>query len=75
MNMKSIYRKIAKEEGITPEEVKKQMQAAIDDAYLNANNTTEISHFQQSIPFQGKTPTPEELITSIAENFYSKKRG
>ena len=75
MNMKSIYRKIAKEEGITPEEVKKHMQAAIDDAYLNAKKTSDISLFQRSIPFQGKTPTPEELILSIAENFYpSKKR-
>lgn len=33
MNMRKIYRKVAKEYGVSVEEVKREMQAAITDAY------------------------------------------
>ncbi|MCO5384513.1 sporulation initiation factor Spo0A C-terminal domain-containing protein [Desulfosporosinus sp.] len=33
MNMRNIYRKIAKEHGVTVAEVKREMQAAIDFVY------------------------------------------
>ncbi len=75
MNMRSIYRKIAKEQGITVEEVKRQMQAAIDDAYLKSNKAEGVSHFQKSIPYQGQIPTTEEFIASIADKILLQKKG
>lgn len=38
MNMRKIYRKVAKEYGVSVEEVKREMQAAITDAYTNPLN-------------------------------------
>lgn len=43
MNMRKIYRKVAKEYGVSVEEVKREMQAAITDAYTNPLNNNEIS--------------------------------
>lgn len=42
MNMRKIYRKVAKEYGVSVEEVKREMQAAITDAYTNPLNNNEI---------------------------------
>lgn len=42
MNMRKIYRKVAKEYGVSVEEVKREMQAAITDAYTNPLNNNGI---------------------------------
>ena len=44
MSMRKIYRKIAREHGVSPKEVREEMQAAIMQAYQNPpdDNITEI---------------------------------
>lgn len=69
-NMKDfqqILAQIAKEHGTTPEEVLREMQAAIDTAY--ASPTAEQKNIQDAIPAQGDRPTPEELVSHLASLF------
>ena len=60
MNMRKIYRKVAKEYGVSVEEVKREMQAAITDAYTNPLNNNEISrtspHCGWSLYAEGRFP-------------------
>ena len=66
MNMCDIYRKIARENGVSVEEVKREMQAAINEAYKNPS--PEAAMQQAAIPRSGKVPTPDELIRyAVAE--------
>lgn len=59
MNMRKIYRKVAKEYGVSVEEVKREMQAAITDAYTNPLNNNEITKaYQSRVPCKGEIPTP-----------------
>ena len=68
MNMRKIYRKVAKEYGVSVEEVKREMQAAITDAYTNPLNNNEITKaYQSRVPCTGEIPTPEELIRHLSE--------
>lgn len=62
MSMRSIYRKIAKEHGVTITEVKHDMQAAIDDAYQHPPDDGITVAYQNRIPRKGETPTAEEVI-------------
>lgn len=52
MNRK-IYRQIAKKHGVSLKEVKRDMQASIDEAYKNPNP------FARSVPSKGDKPTAE----------------
>ena len=55
MNMRKIYRKVAKEYGVSVEEVKREMQAAITDAYTNPLNNNEITKaYQSRVPCKGE---------------------
>jgi len=56
-NMKKVYRKIAKQNGITVEEVKREMREAISAAYVNPN------FYARCIPCKGSIPTPDEFIS------------
>ena len=68
MNMRKIYRKVAKEYGVSVEEVKREMQAAITDAYTNPLNNNGITKtYQSRVPCKGEIPTPEELIRNLSE--------
>ena len=68
MNMRKIYRKVAKEYGVSVEEVKREMQAAITDAYTNPLNNNGITKtYQSRVPCKGAIPTPEELIRPLSE--------
>lgn len=63
MNMRKIYRKIAKENGVSVQEVRREMQAAITEAYTDPLNNNEITKaYQNRVPRKGEIPTPEELI-------------
>ena len=57
---RKIYKKIARKYGVTVEEVRRDMQAAIDEAYKNPN------WYARCVYCAGDKPTPEELITHIA---------
>jgi len=66
MSMRNIYRKIAKEHGVTVAEVKREMQAAIDYVYKKIDKSESEKIMQESIPRKGGIPTTEEFIKSLA---------
>lgn len=63
MTFQETIEQIARENGITPEAVLTEIQAAIDEAY---ENPTERERLVQNAMFQGRRPTPEELVSHIA---------
>lgn len=63
MNMKKIYKKVAKQYGVSVQEVEREIQAAIMDAYANpmrADGVTQV--YQDKVPRRGEIPTPDEVI-------------
>lgn len=65
MNMGSIYRRIAKENGVSVEEVKRDMQTAIEYAYKN-NCTGENDRKRLKYELGKRVPSNEEFITYVA---------
>lgn len=53
---RSVLRKIAKQNGVTVAEVRREMQRAIEAAYENPNAAA------LAVPRKGDVPTPEEFI-------------
>lgn len=67
MGMRQIYRKIAKENGVSVKEVKADMQAAINEAYRNPPNDGGVTAaYQRKVPRKGEIPTPDEVIRYVA---------
>jgi len=67
MNKKKINRslkKIAKREGVSVEEVRREIELAINLAQKNPD--PKIQKFWNSLPGEGVKPTQEEIITHIA---------
>lgn len=62
MSMRKIYRKIARKHGITVEEVKREMQSAIDETYNNSNYDDVTKAYQDKVPRKGEVPTADEFI-------------
>lgn len=62
MTKKQIYKKIAKEEGCTWQEVRNEMQKALNHAYENPNASVLNIVRQGEIEKKGEIPTPEEFI-------------
>lgn len=62
MNMRKIYRKIARENHVSVQEVKEEMQKAIDQAWTNPNKTAEQTAMQKEVNAKGEIPTVEEVI-------------
>jgi len=58
---KSIYKEIAKKYGVSVDEVKKDMEEAISEAYLNPTLSA------KSVPRKGEIPTVDEFIGYIVE--------
>lgn len=65
MSMRNIYRRIAKEQGVTVADVKKDMQEAIDCAYKKQNKTIDEIINQASVPCKGEIPTTEEFMQYV----------
>ena len=59
-----IFKKIAKENGTTPEDVRLEMQQAIDAAY--AQKDTSVQSPWDALMFESGKPTPEEFILQLA---------
>ena len=57
---RSDYKKIAKKHGVSIQEVKRDMQAAVDAAYVNP------AFHAQCVCSKGATPTVDELVTHVA---------
>lgn len=56
---------IGEREGISPEEVGREIQKAIDAAFYNLDSRAEAEWAK--IPCKGDCPTPEELIAYMNE--------
>ena len=68
MSMRSIYRKVARKYGVSAQEVRKEIQATITEAYTNPLNQNEITKaYQNRVPCKGEIPTPEEMIRYLAK--------
>ena len=73
MNLKKIYRKIAKEYGVSEEEVRNDIEKAIDFAFRESNKSKELIEFQNKIPSAQDIPTPEEFISYVVMSVRNKK--
>lgn len=71
MNMRSIYRKIAKEHGVSVMQVKRDMQAAIDYAYQKSDKSYKEKSIQASMNCRGEIPTTDEFVQHVV---YKLKR-
>mgnify|MGYP003249892303 CR=1 FL=1 len=67
-DFKKILAKIAENNGTTPEEVRRDMQAAIDAAFDNHDASAQ--PLWDMMIFEGKRPTPEEFILRVAMMIY-----
>lgn len=65
MNRK-VYRRVAKQYGISVKEVKRELQSAINIAYENPNS------FAKSIDFTGEKPTTDEIIMQLTQTAKSE---
>lgn len=72
MSMRSIYRKVAKQYGVSVEEVKREMQAAINDAYQNTPNDGITGAYQNRVPRKGEIPTTDEFIRYCSQELKKK---
>ena len=55
-----LMRTIGQREGISAEEVEREIQLAIDSGFDNPDEKVQVEWTK--IPFKGKRPTPEEVI-------------
>ena len=69
MNLKKIYRKIAKKNNVTVDEIKSEIENAINAAWENSQKTEENIIYQRQVREDGSVPTLEELIL-----FFRKKK-
>lgn len=72
MSMRKIYRKIARENGVTLADVRKDMKEAIDFGYNHCPNNGITAAYQNRVPRKGDVPTPEEFIRYAAAQVKSK---
>lgn len=67
MSMRKIYREIARENGVSVKDVKRDMQEAITAAYKNPPKDGGVTAaYQRQVPRKGEIPTPEEFIRYMA---------
>lgn len=74
MSMRSIYRKIAHEHGVSVAKVKQDMQAAINEAYDKPPDDNVTQAYQNRVPRKGDVPTVEEFI-KYTVNEVKKREG
>ncbi len=67
MDINKILGQVAEADGVSIEEVKKEMQAAISAAYQNpSDDGGRTAARQKEVPCRGEIPTPEEFIRYAA---------
>ena len=62
MDAQEIYRRIATEYGGSPEEVRTELQRALDAAWNNLHKTEAQAADQREVPCEGEVPTAEEYM-------------
>ena len=63
-NFQAILRKIARKNGTTPEQVRRDIQAAIDASFDNPDPAVQAAW--RDIPYKGDRPTAEEAVLGLA---------
>ncbi len=71
MNTKKLFMQIAIENNTTPEEVRREIEKAIDEAMSSPDPQARI--FWENIPKKSAKPTPEEVIAYIAGEIKKKR--
>lgn len=71
---KKIYKQIAKKHGVTWQEVRDDMQKALNHAYEDPNRTILNIVRQKEVPRTGEIPTPEEFIKYAKDKAISMQR-
>lgn len=71
MNRRKIYRKIARKHHVSVQEVKSEIQKAIDAAWTASDKTQDIIEQQKEVSAKGEIPTVEEFLT-YAEKLLKK---
>ncbi len=74
MSMRNIYREIARKNGVTVEEVKREMQEAINAAYRVTPVDSITREYQDRVPRVGEVPTAEEFIRYAAKEVGRRKK-
>jgi len=64
MLSRKIYREIARKNGVSIEKVKKEMQSAINDSYVNP------SFYARCVPRREEVPTVDEFIEYMANRVF-----
>lgn len=67
MSMREIYRKVARKHHVSVDEVKKEMQTAIDEAWTASKDDAVLQKRQQAVSCKGEVPTNEEFIRYAAK--------
>ena len=71
MSNRKIYRKIAKENGVTLAALKKDMKSAIEYGYKNPSSSV-VKSYQQKVSRKGAVPTPDEFIQYAIKEIKNK---
>lgn len=67
MNMRKVYKQVAKKYGVSVDDVKREIQAMINDAWSNPPDDGGVTQaYQRQVPCRGEVPTPDELIRYAA---------
>lgn len=74
MGMRDVYRKVAEKHGVSIEEVKRDMQLAIDETYKNPKNSELIKKIKDQIQCVEEKPTVEEFVLYIANMVRNDQR-
>lgn len=72
MSMRSIYHKIAKQNGVSVKEVKEEMQKALDDAWDNPDKSADVRFNQLKLSPDGKKPSVDEFIRYCSSKIKQK---
>ena len=67
MNLQKVIEEVAKKNGVTVEEVRKEMGLALDAAWGNPEKTPVEEMRQKEISSNGTVPTPEQFIQHCVE--------
>lgn len=65
MNAKKAIREVAKRNGVSESEVRREIEAAVTDA--RNSNDPKAQAYWKSFPSKGEYPTVEEVITQVAK--------
>ncbi len=74
MNMKKIYRKVAKKHGVSAKEVKRDMQAAIEYAYNRPGRSEGEKMVWERVKRENGVPTVKELIAFAVRELREKEK-